>query len=643
LNQLERQRRIDMGRFAVTVVMPEPVAERVATSGLYRKVVRPAAMGGRNLLRRRQRDRSGEGELISARAPQPSDIDPADLKLIQRVARVEWRQVIELGRGVTTPAALDYRPHLAALGLPESLAGMRCLDATTRDGFFAFELERRGAAEVVALDWEPFVDIPLADPGAQVGGDPEAFFVAHDILESRVKAVAGHPCSPDFEKLGKFDHVVAVDLLGRVRNPQLALERLARLCSGSFLLVERIDPMLERYGVLCLAEFSAGKPFEGRWWLPNVATVKAMAVMAGLEPVEEIARFAMWSVADGVTHHVVIRGRATNHPAMKQYLLTPGKHNPAVDFQPAIAGTREKTLEIGQLRLRVEMPRRFAEKVAPLYRRLSRRPAPKAEAASPSPNGNSNGKAHLNGHSNEASDLLHRIEGIDWYHTIDLGHGVVTPGFVDHREQIPAYHLPESMAGLRCLDVATFDGFWSYEMEKRGAAEVIGIDIAKGTDVDIPMFILDEAGSWPETSMGAGFRAASKILGSKVRHEICNVYDLTPERFGMFDIVFLSDLLLHLRNPQLALERIASVCRGKAIIGEVYNPMLECVTNRNLTQYVLWVPGSYTWWQPSSSTLRQMMKVAGFDKVEEVSRLTLQTRGGDCAKVIYHGTVQGGS
>ena len=85
------------------------------------------------------------------------------------------------------------------------------------------------------------------------------------------------------------------------------------------------------------------------------------------------------------------------------------------------------------------------------------------------------------------------------------------------------------------------------------------------------------------------------------------------------------------------------MCRGKAIIGEVYNPMLECVTNRSLTQYVLWIPGSYTWWQPSSSTLRRMMNVAGFDKVEEVSRLTFQTRGGDCAKVIYHGTSQGGS
>lgn len=631
-----------MGRFAVTVVMPEPVAERVTTSGIYRNIVRPAAMSGRSLLRRRSRVRHEEGELIAARAPQPSDIDPAELALIQRVAPIEWRQVIDLGHGVMTPGTLDYRPHLAALGLPESLAGMRVLDATTRDGFFAFELERRGAEEVVALDWEPFTDLPLAEPGAKIAGDPAAFALAHEILGSRTKKVAMHPGSKGIEELGRFDLVLAVDLLGRVRNPQLALERLARLSRGTFLLVDRIDPMLERYGSLCLAEYTADRPFEGRWWLPNADMVKAMAIVSGLEPVEEIARFVMWSVADGVTHHVVVRGRATDHSSLKHYLMTPGDHNPAVDLRPGVSSTKLKTIQLGQVQLRVEMPQRVADRVAPIYRRLSRRRAPKAVEATPSSNGSSNGKAHLNGHSTEASDLLKSIEGIDWYHTIDLGHGVVTPGFVDHREQIAAYHLPESMAGLRCLDVATFDGFWSFEMEKRGAAEVIGIDIAKGTDVDIPMFILDEAGSWAETSMGAGHKAARKILGSKVRHEICNVYDLTPERFGMFDIVFLSDLLLHLRNPQLALERIASVCRGTAIIGEVYNPMLECVTDRNLTQYVLWIPGSYTWWQPSSSTLRQMMKVAGFDKVDEVSRLTLQTRGGDCAKVIYHGTVERG-
>src|ERR1700730_15846970 len=71
----------------------------------------------------------------------------------------------------------------------------------------------------------------------------------------------------------------------------------------------------------------------------------------------------------------------------------------------------------------------------------------------------------------EARRIIEKISDVDWYHSIDLGHGVVTPGVVDHRAQLPHYGLPDSMAGLRCLDVATWDGYWAFEMERRRAAE----------------------------------------------------------------------------------------------------------------------------------------------------------------------------
>src|SRR6478735_7918516 len=47
--------------------------------------------------------------------------------------------------------------------------------------------------------------------------------------------------------------------------------------------------------------------------------------------------------------------------------------------------------------------------------------------------------------------LAERIAAVEWYPSIDLGHGVVTPGLVDHRAQLPYYGLPESMAGMRVL------------------------------------------------------------------------------------------------------------------------------------------------------------------------------------------------
>ena len=74
-------------------------------------------------------------------------------------------------------------------------------------------------------------------------------------------------------------------------------------------------------------------------------------------------------------------------------------------------------------------------------------------------------------------DLAERIHGQRWYHTIDLGNGQVTPGWFDMRPYVKHYGLPERMDGMRVLDCGTWDGFWAFELERRGAAEVVAIDL----------------------------------------------------------------------------------------------------------------------------------------------------------------------
>jgi tRNA (mo5U34)-methyltransferase len=238
----------------------------------------------------------------------------------------------------------------------------------------------------------------------------------------------------------------------------------------------------------------------------------------------------------------------------------------------------------------------------------------------------------------EARELIERIAGRDWYHTIELGHGVATPGFVDHRYQIGAYGLPDSLDGMRCLDVATFDGFWAFEFERRGAAEVVGIDVASWADCDFPKVLLEQAlEEGAQEPTGAGFDIAHGILGSRVKRVISSVYDLSPETVGMFDLAFVSDLLLHLRDPQAALEAMASVCRGIAIVGEVYTPELEGFGDACLSRFVGGL-GSEVWWLPNVNTLRAMMAVAGLESIREVSRFQLQARAPDpIHKVVLHG------
>src|SRR3954466_7130401 len=78
------------------------------------------------------------------------------------------------------------------------------------------------------------------------------------------------------------------------------------------------------------------------------------------------------------------------------------------------------------------------------------------------------------------------VAALQWYHTIELAPGIETPGWHDTRPIVGQIPFPASLAGQRCLDVGTFDGFWAFEMERRGASEVVAIDILNPPEWDWP-------------------------------------------------------------------------------------------------------------------------------------------------------------
>ena len=170
--------------------------------------------------------------------------------------------------------------------------------------------------------------------------------------------------------------------------------------------------------------------------------------------------------------------------------------------------------------------------------------------------------------------IVERVSQRQWYHTIDLGNGILTPGFYDHTPALDHFPLPRDLSGKRCLDVASFDGFWAFEMERRGATEVVALDIGSWADLDLPPYykpqLLERVGT--EVSTGRGFKLAAEVLKSRVERRICNIYDLSPEVFGQFDIVFCSDILIHITNPLRAIQNIYAVTKGEAIFMEPYLP-----------------------------------------------------------------------
>ncbi len=131
-----------------------------------------------------------------------------------------------------------------------------------------------------------------------------------------------------------------------------------------------------------------------------------------------------------------------------------------------------------------------------------------------------------------------------WYHEFEFAPGLVTPGSRNSRAllaQLDQLNLPHDMSGLRVLDIGARDGFFSFECERRGAKEVLAIDY-------VPV-------------EQTGFLVAKKILESRLNLVHENIYNLTPDRYGQFDIVVFLGVLYHLPDPMRALDIVFSMMR----------------------------------------------------------------------------------
>jgi tRNA (mo5U34)-methyltransferase len=197
-----------------------------------------------------------------------------------------------------------------------------------------------------------------------------------------------------------------------------------------------------------------------------------------------------------------------------------------------------------------------------------------------------------------------------WYHQIEVAPGVVTPGVLDSQMVLDALQLPESLAGMRVLDIGARDGFFSFECERRGAAEVVAIDYLA-----------------PEET---GFPIARELVGSQVQLRQANVYDLSLEEYGSFDLVLFLGVLYHLRDPMLALDRIAEISTGKVIVethaiddavlvgpGE-FKPLAAISPELESIPIMQFYPGDSlnddpsNAWAPNQACLRAMLEESGF-------------------------------
>jgi tRNA (mo5U34)-methyltransferase len=229
--------------------------------------------------------------------------------------------------------------------------------------------------------------------------------------------------------------------------------------------------------------------------------------------------------------------------------------------------------------------------------------------------------------------LAERVQALDpWYHTLDLGHGVVTQGMFDLRPFIDRYGLPD-VSGKRVLDVGTFDGFWAFEFERRGAT-VTSLDLDSIQQLDWPPRLRPAE----DAPRGETFRVAREALDSSVERVGCSIYEAEPERLGgVFDLVFCGSVLIHLRDPMLALERMAALCAGRLIMAEEYSRRLAPFAFVRGAEFRGDSPWS-TWWIPTVSTWLRMVHTAGFENVTSHGRfnMSFRARRGGVPHVVIH-------
>lgn len=144
--------------------------------------------------------------------------DPQAEHARRQIARqAKWHHRMELAPGVWTPGLQDTEAVLRQVGLPADLTGLRVLDIGARDGFFSFEAERRGAREVVALDYE--------------APDQTGFSIAADLLGSEVTYLTDNVYALDPARHGHFDLVLFLGVIYHLRHPLLALDRIHDVCA----------------------------------------------------------------------------------------------------------------------------------------------------------------------------------------------------------------------------------------------------------------------------------------------------------------------------------------------------------------------------------------------------------------------------
>jgi tRNA (mo5U34)-methyltransferase len=201
--------------------------------------------------------------------------------------------------------------------------------------------------------------------------------------------------------------------------------------------------------------------------------------------------------------------------------------------------------------------------------------------------------------------IADKVKKYPWFHSIDLGHGIVTPGGKSsaiHAAESAAFFDPIKMDGATIIDIGAWNGFYSFEAKRRGASRVLATDHFTWNH---EMFRGRET-----------FDLARSALGLDVEALDIDVPELSPEKVGTFDVVLFLGVFYHLFDPIDGLRRAASLTKEVLVVethtdlGEIDRPAMVMYPGAECA-------GDPTnWWGPNNACVRALLNTMGFVRID---------------------------
>lgn len=248
-----------------------------------------------------------------------------------------------------------------------------------------------------------------------------------------------------------------------------------------------------------------------------------------------------------------------------------------------------------------------------------------------------------------ATDLYARPRPVEsvadcyFYHSMDIpGHGEVT-GEWDLRGDEHRYLGGVDLSGKRVLELGAASGFLTTYMERQGA-DVVAYDLSEQHSWDVVPFAGNDLGQFDQQrrdhirKINNGFWLNHKAQNLSANLVHGTVYTV-PEEIGQVDVATFASILLHVRDPFLALQTSLRLVRDTVIVTDVYpaseyhlvgdfvdapdsdvpTPLPpEAHGQPKATFLPQFWDHAYgdTWWHMSPETIRRYVGVLGFEKTE---------------------------